>query len=378
MSFYRSNSPKPLEGLLVISLEQAVAAPTCSVKLADAGARVIKIERSTGDIARHYDEVVKGTSANFAWLNRGKESVVLDVKDAADMAIIHAMLAKADVFIQNFAPGASKRLGLDAETLMKVYPRLIVVDIFGYDQTSEFRDMRAYDMLVQAESGVCAVTGTDENRARVGVSIADIGTGMAAHAMVLEALIGRSVTGKGRHLPVAMFDVMADWMTVPLLYQTYAGQTVGRHGLEHAMIYPYAKFSCSDGDLMIAIQNRAEWQRLCEIVFERSDLIDHPDFDTNPKRSVNRRMLDEQIVPILAAMNREQAIERLKQAKIAWSRVTPVEELADHPALNRIRSILPDGQAFQLPVPAGRVELDEARIPALGEHSDKIRAEFSS
>ncbi len=376
MASNSSTHSQPLKGLLVVSLEQAVAAPTCSVKLADAGARVIKIERSTGDIARHYDEVVKGTSANFAWLNRGKESVVLDVKDEKDMEIIHAILAKADVFIQNFAPGASKRLGLDADSLMQRYPQLIVVDIFGYDQGSEFRDMRAYDMLVQAESGVCSVTGTADNPAKVGVSIADIGTGMAAHAMVLEALISRSITGKGCHLPVSMFDVMADWMTVPLLYQVYAGQDVGRHGLEHAMIYPYAKFSCSDGDLMIAIQNKAEWQRLCEIVFERPDLIAHPDYDTNPKRSSNRRQLDLEIAPIFAAMSRDQAIDRLKIAKIAWSRVTPVEELANHPAINQIRSILPDGQEFSLPIPAGRTQLAQARIPSLGEHTDKIRSEY--
>jgi crotonobetainyl-CoA:carnitine CoA-transferase CaiB-like acyl-CoA transferase len=368
---------QPLKGLLVVSLEQAVAAPTCSVKLADAGARVIKIERKEGDPARKYDEAVKGTSAYFAWLNRGKESAVLDIKTEPDMELLHKMLEKADVFIQNFAPGAAKRLGLGGEELTTKYPKLIVVDIYGYRQDSDYRDMRAYDMLVQAESGICTVTGTPDEAVKVGVSIADIGTGMVAHALVLEALIGRGITGKGKHIKVPMFDCMADWMSVPLLYQDYLDHETTRNGLSHAVIYPYTKIACKDGDLVIAIQNHAEWIRLCKGVLERPDLPTNPLFETNPKRSENRRALDEEINPIFASWTREEAIERLIEHKIAWSRVTKLEELPNHPALKRSESILPNGDTFSLPLPPGRDRLDYKKIPPLGAHTESIRGEFS-
>ncbi|MCV6546880.1 MAG: CoA transferase [Cohaesibacter sp.] len=368
---------QPLKGLLVVSLEQAVAAPTCSVKLADAGARVIKIERAEGDPARKYDEAVKGISAYFAWLNRGKESAVLDIKTEADMALLHKILKKADVFIQNFAPGAAERLGLGGAHLTKHYPKLIVVDIYGYRQDSDYRDMRAYDMLVQAESGICTVTGTTEEAVKVGISIADIGTGMVAHALVLEALIGRGITGKGKHIKVPMFDCMADWMSVPLLYQDYLQQETTRNGLSHAVIYPYTKIACQDGELVIAIQNHAEWLRLCDGVLERPDLPKNPLFETNPKRSENRKALDEQINPIFANWTREEAIQRLIEQKIAWSRVTKLQDLPTHPALKRATSILPNGETFQLPLPAGRERLDYQKIPPLGAHTQEIREEFS-
>ncbi|SNZ07227.1 CaiB/BaiF CoA transferase family protein [Cohaesibacter gelatinilyticus] len=372
-----SRHDQPLTGLLVVSLEQAVAAPTCSVKLADAGARVIKIEREEGDPARKYDEAVKGTSAYFAWLNRGKESAVLDIKTEPDMELLHKMLERADVFIQNFAPGATKRLGLGGEELTARYPKLIVVDIYGYGQDSAYRDMRAYDMLVQAESGICTVTGTPDEAVKVGVSIADIGTGMVAHALVLEALIGRGITGKGKHIKVAMFDCMADWMSVPLLYQDYLDHETTRNGLSHAVIYPYTKIACKDGDLVIAIQNHSEWLRLCEGVLERPDLPTNPLFETNPRRSENRLTLDEEINPIFAGWTRKEAIERLIKHKIAWSRVTKLEELPGHPALKRGESILPNDKAFSLPLPPGRERLDYKKIPALGAHTEAVRLEFS-
>ena len=212
----------PLSGLLVVAIEQAVAAPLCTMRLADGGARVIKIERSEGETARHYDKAVKGMSAYFTWLNRGKESAVLDLKNTDDLALVHRMVAQADVFIQNMAPGATARLDLDAAKLVERHPRLIVVDIVGYGQTTPYRDMRAYDMLVQAESGLCAVTGTDDTPSKVGVSAADIATGMNAHAAILEALIAREKTGRGQAIEIAMFDGMADWMTVPLLHLEHA------------------------------------------------------------------------------------------------------------------------------------------------------------
>lgn len=377
---HQKHEPKhdrPLEGLLVVSLEQAVAAPVCSVKLADAGARVIKVERKDGDPARRYDGAAKGSSAYFAWLNRGKESAILDIKNDEDKALLRKILAKADVFIQNFAPGALERLGLGAQELLAEFPRLIVVDIFGYGQNTDYKDMRAYDMLVQAESGICSVTGTPEEAVKVGVSIADIGTGMVAHALVLEALIARSITGKGKHIPVAMFDCMADWMSVPLLYQDYLGEGTTRNGLAHAVIYPYTKLSCKDGDLIIAIQNQAEWQRLCEDVLGLPDLVAHPLFATNQQRSDNRLELDKHIKPLFANWSKEQAIERLIQYKIAWARVTEIADLPNHPALHRAQSILPNGQTIDLPLPPGRVDLDYKAIPELGEHSDEIRKEFA-
>lgn len=242
-----SDPTRPLEGLLVVSIEQAVAAPLCTVRLADAGARVIKIERPEGETARHYDTAVGGMSAYFVWLNRGKMSAALDLKSEADLALLQRMVAKADVLVQNLAPGAIDRLGLSAEVIAAKYPRLIALSIVGYGQDTDYAAMRAYDMLVQAESGLCAVTGTPDTPSKVGVSAADIATGMNAHAAILEALISRQTTGLGRVIEIAMFDGMADWMAVPLLHYEHAGRETGRYGLAHASIYPYRPYVCGDG-----------------------------------------------------------------------------------------------------------------------------------
>jgi len=244
-------SDLPLSGLLVVALEQAVAAPLCTVRLADAGARVIKIERAGGETARGYDSAVQGSSAYFTWLNRGKESAVLDLK-GADLGLLYAMLARADVLVQNLIPGALARLGLTPEVLATRFPRLIAVSINGYGQDTAYAPMRAYDMLVQAESGLCAVTGTPDTPSKIGVSAADIATGMTAQAAVLEALIARGKTGLGQQIEIAMFDAMADWMTVPLLHYEQAGRETLRHGLSHASIYPYRPFACADGSLIVA------------------------------------------------------------------------------------------------------------------------------
>ena len=264
---------KPLDGLLVLALEQAVAAPYCSSRLADAGARVIKIERPEGDFARGYDRAVGGLSSYFVWLNRGKESLVADVKAAGDVALLHRILARADVFIQNLAPGAAARAGFGSDVLCALHPRLITVDISGYGTGHAAADMKAYDLLVQAESGLASITGHPSGPGRVGVSVCDIACGMSAHAAVLEALIDRSITGQGSRLEVSLFDGMADWMNVPLLYYEGTGQVPARVGLAHPSICPYGAFATLDGQLvLISIQNEREWARFCETVLGEPDL----------------------------------------------------------------------------------------------------------
>ncbi|MCO5066313.1 MAG: CoA transferase [Rhizobiaceae bacterium] len=366
----------PLEGILVVSIEQAVAAPTCTLRLADAGARVIKIERAEGETARHYDKAVHGTSAYFAWLNRGKESAVLDIKDDADRQLLERMIAKADIFVQNLAPGATVRLGLGSADLIERYPRLIAVDIVGYPQDSAYRDMRAYDMLVQAESGICAVTGTPDTPVKVGVSMADVATGMNAHAAILEALIERTRTGKGASIEIAMFDAMADFMSVPLLHLDYAGKTTPRTGLAHASIYPYGSFACSDGHIVIVIQNPGEWKRLCDGVLKRPDLFDDPRFLDNPSRVQNREALGTLIADILLSMTRAEAIAALEAHALAWSNVSTVADLSTHPALRRIEIETSGGSFHGVGSPVRRA-IKGGAVPALGAHTALIRREFS-
>ncbi|HEX2552190.1 MAG TPA: CoA transferase [Microvirga sp.] len=368
----------PLNGLLVVAIEQAVAAPMCTVRLADAGARVVKIERPEGDTARHYDRAVHGVSAYFAWLNRGKESAALDLKHEGDLALVHRLLARADVFVQNLAPGATVKLGLGSADLVARHPRLIAVDIVGYGGGTAYRDMRAYDMLVQAESGICAVTGTPDTPSKVGVSIADIATGMNAHAAVLEALIARGVTGRGRAIEVAMFDGMADWMSVPLLHHTYAGRATARHGLSHASIYPYSRYACRDGDVVLAVQHQGEWARFCAGVLGSPELAADPRFADNPGRVENRDALDAVIAAVFAGFTQEEAIARLTRHGIAWARVSQVADLPAHPALRTIESPLPGDAAFRVPRPAGREDFSPGPVPALGEHTVSIRAEFAA
>jgi itaconate CoA-transferase len=367
---------QPLAGLLVISIEQAVAAPVCTLRLADAGARVIKIEREGGETARHYDRTVQGVSAYFAWLNRGKESAVLDLKADADASLLRRMAARADVLVQNLAPGAARRLGFGSEEMLELNPRLICVDIVGYGQDTGYRDMRAYDMLVQAESGICAVTGTPGTACKVGVSVADIATGMNAHAVVLEALIERQSSGRGRVIEVAMFDGMADWMSVPLLQFEQAGLETARHGLAHAAIYPYRAYACRDGELVIAIQSHREWLSLCSML-ERPELACDPRFSDNPARVRNRAALDGEIEPIFASLLTSEAIDRLNSHQIAWGRVSTVRDLSQHAALRRISVVLPDGEVAEMPRPAGRASLPLNRVPEAGAHTDLIRAEFA-
>lgn len=370
----------PLAGLLVITIEQAVAAPLCTVRLADAGARVIKIERPEGETARHYDAAVNGMSAYFVWLNRGKESAALDLKSPSDLALLHRMVAKADILVQNLAPGAIDRLGLSNAVLSEKYPRLISVGITGYGHDTAYAPMRAYDMLVQAESGICAVTGTPDTPSKIGVSAADIATGMNAHAAILEALIERAATGRGRCIEIAMFDGMADWMTVPLLHWEHEQRETGRLGLSHASIYPYRPYSCQGGEVVIvAIQSNAEWQRFCLKVLARPDLFANPDFASNALRVANRAALDGAIEPFFHGISRSEVIALLEAAQIAWGRLTEVRDLGAHPALRRIQVRLPDGSVVGLPRPAGRADMGaDISVPALGIGTEQIRAEFSA
>ncbi|QIG46945.1 CoA transferase [Nordella sp. HKS 07] len=367
---------RPLAGLLVVAIEQAVAAPLCTARLADAGARVIKIERPEGDTARHYDAAVHGMSAYFAWLNRGKESLVLDLKSAGDRHIVETMLGKADIFVQNLAPGAAERLGLGAAQLVARFPRLIAVDIVGYGRDTASGGLRAYDLLVQAESGLCSVTGSPERPAKVGVSAADICTGMNAHAAIVEALYARERNGKGAAIEMAMFDGLADWMNVPLLHHDYAGRMTERFGLAHASIYPYRPYACRDGEVVIVAQNADEWARLCRRVLARPELIDDPRFGSNTARLTHRVALDQEIAPVFAALTTSEAIERLAAAGLAWGRVSTVADLSTHPALRRIACRAPGGM-FELAAPPLHPDLTAVSVPALGEHSAAIRREFS-
>jgi itaconate CoA-transferase len=369
-------SDGPLSGLLVVALEQAVAAPICTVRLADAGARVIKIEREGGETARSYDRAVHGSSAYFVWLNRGKESAVLDLK-GADLPLLYAMLERADVLVQNLVPGGLARMGLTPAVISERFPRLIAVSINGYGQDTDYAPMRAYDLLVQAESGICSVTGTSEAPCKIGVSAADIATGMSAHAAILEALIARSQTGRGQQIEIAMFDAMADWMAVPLLHYEHAERETGRHGLSHASIYPYRPFACEDGALIVAAQNNAEWQRLCAAL-GRPELGKRPDFATNDLRVGNRRALDAELEPLFAGMTVTGAIAKMETAAIAWGRQTEVGDLGRHPALRRVKVQTDNAKLVSMPRPAGRGDaFHPGPVPALGAHTAAVRLEFN-
>lgn len=371
--------PGPLDGLLVVALEQAVAAPYCSSRLADAGARVIKIERADGDFARHYDHVANGESAYFVWINRGKESVVLDIKCAEDAALLRRMIDAADVFIQNLAPGAAARAGFDSAELRSANPRLITVDISGYGEEGPYRDMKAYDLLVQSETGLAAITGAPEQPGRVGVSVCDIACGMHAHTAVLEALLERGISGRGKGLQVSLFDSLADWMTVPLLHQQYGGAAPERVGLNHPSIAPYGAYGCRGGEqVVISIQNEREWVSLCDHVLNLPELTADDRFNGNVARVANRPELDAVIHSVFAELSRDELSLRLKEARIAFGAVNSVADLVSHPQLRRTDVPTPSGPVQLVSPPAiRRGEKDSFRpVPALGEHSEAIRAEF--
>lgn len=372
---------KPLEGLLVISLEQAVAAPYCSSRLADAGARVIKLERPEGDFARGYDHVVHGESAYFVWLNRGKESIAVDLKQPGDLALVKRMIAKADVFIQNLAPGAARRLGLGHEVLRREHPRLITCDISGYGETGPYAQMKAYDLLVQAETGLASVTGRPEGPGRVGVSVCDIACGMYAYQGVLEALLRRARTGEGAALATSLFAGMADWMTVPLLHQDYGPGAPPRVGLNHPSIAPYGVYACKGGEeVVFSIQNEREWKRLVEEVLQRPELLDDPRFAGNTARVANRAALDAIINEVFGALDREALTQRLFDAAIAYGAVNTPADLSTHPQLRRVTVATPSGpvELVAPPVAFRGEEVALGAVPALDQHGAALRKEFAA
>jgi crotonobetainyl-CoA:carnitine CoA-transferase CaiB-like acyl-CoA transferase len=362
-------------------MEQAVAAPTCSLKLADAGARVIKVERAEGDFARGYDTAAAGQSSYFVWLNRGKQSIALDIKHPDDKALLARMLAKTDVFIQNLAPGALARAGFGSAELRARHPRLITVDISGYGEEGEYARMKAYDLLVQAESGLASITGHPAGPGRVGVSVVDIACGMNAHAAVLEALIARGITGRGTGIAVSLFDAMADWMNVPLAFYEGTGRAPERVGLAHPSICPYGAFACADGALvLISIQNEREWAGFCAGVLAEPGLPQREGWRSNNERVANRAVVDAHVGRVFAGLTRQQAAAKLDAAGTAYGFVNGVAEFARHPALRRITAPTPNG-AVSLAAPAARFSeprLLDGRVPALDEHGAAIRAEFAA
>ena len=369
----------------MVSLEQAVAAPLATRKLADAGARVIKVERPGGDFARGYDRVVGGGSAYFVWLNRGKESVVLDLKEPGDAALLRRMIGAADVFVQNLAPGAAERAGLGSAALRREHPTLVTCSISGYGREGAWARMKAYDNLVQGETALQAVTGSADAPARVGISVCDIAAGMHAYGAVLEALLRRERTGEGAALEVSLFDSVADWMAVPYLHWTYGGVAPARTGLDHPSIAPYGPFRCADGHVvLLAVQNEREWRRLCETALERAELAADARFADNPSRVAHREALRAEIEAVLSRLPVEAVLERLDLAHVAYGRVNEVGDFAEHPQLRLAGVSTPDGDV-RLPAdpvlwPEDRDASGGAglpRVPSLDEHGVLVRREFS-
>lgn len=378
---------RPLEGILVVSLEQAIAAPFCTSRLADAGARVIKIERNDGkgDFARGYDKFAKGTSCQFVWVNRGKESLPLDLKDPDDQALLHRILARAHVWVQNMAPGATARSGFGSEELRQRYPQLVTCDISGYGHkkiSGPYWDMKAYDMLVQAESGLSALAGKPDCPTRCGVSVADISCGMYSHSAILEALFQAQKTGVGCAVDVSLFSSLADWMTVPLFHfeADGVGPAIG-YGLRHPSVQPYAAYKTSGDPILISIQNEREFAIFCERVLEKPELLSDARFNSNVARCEHSEALDEEIAAVFVSMERAELLGKLREHRIAYGEVNGVRGFAEHPALSRVPVQIPGGDVVEAVAPPARFDGDarELRpVPAYGEHGDAIRREFSA
>ncbi|MGQ0572685.1 MAG: CaiB/BaiF CoA transferase family protein [Pseudonocardia sp.] len=366
----------PLDGIVVVSCEQAVAAPFATRQLADLGARVIKIERPDGgDFARGYDTTVEGLSSHFVWLNRSKESLALDLK--IDVDVVFRLLERVDVFVQNFAPGAAERLGLGADALRARFPRLITCSISGYGPSGPYRDAKAYDLLIQAEAGLVAVTGTAEEPAKAGIPAADIGAGMYAFAGILAALYDRERTGAGTHLEISLFDALVEWMGYPLYYTGYGGTPPPRTGTSHAAIAPYGTFCAGDGtEVVLSIQNEREWAAFCERVLGRPEVATDPRFDTGADRVAHRSALHAEIDAVLGTLTGAELVARLSAANIAHARRREVAEVLEHPQLDgRWTSVgSPAGPLRALPPPIGfpgrPARMDP--VPALGEHTEAI------
>ena len=379
-----SQNIRPLDGITVISLEHAIAAPFCTRQLADMGARVIKIERpKVGDFARGYDERVRGMASHFVWTNRSKESLALDLKQQEAQSVLHQLLAKADVLVQNLAPGAAARMGLGFESLHEKYPQLIVCDISGYGEGGPYETKKAYDLLIQSESGFISVTGSPDAPAKAGCSISDIAAGMYAYSGILNALLLRGKTGKGSRLDVSMLESTVEWMNFPLYYAFEGAPPPPRAGAAHATIFPYGPFAVGDGtQVMLGLQNEREWRVFCEKVLLQAELADDPDFSSNTKRTANRERLTALIVQAFDALTIDQVIERLENAQIANARVNEMKDVWEHPQLaarNRWRKVnSPVGELPSILPPASNSAFTPRMdaIPALGEQTDQILREL--
>jgi itaconate CoA-transferase len=375
---------RPLEGVTVVALEHVIAGPFCTRQLADLGARIIKIERpEVGDPARAYDERVRGMSSHFVWTNRSKESITLDLKQEEARRIVHQLLTKADVLVQNLAPGAAARMGFSYDALRDTYPRLIVCDISGYGSDGPYRDKKAYDLLIQSESGLLSVTGTPETPSKAGCSIVDIASGMYAYTNILAALIQRGRTGKGCRIEVSMLESMVEWMSFPLYYAYDGAHPPVRAGASHATIYPYGPFPCGDGKVvMLGLQNEREWAVFCDKVLDQPALKTDPRFNSGPKRSQARAELYGIIAEAFSSSTAQQIVERLDAAQIGNARMNDMHEVWDHAQLRaRKRQVevqTPAGP-IQAMLPPGVPDDFEPRmdpIPAVGQHTDAILAEL--
>ena len=375
---------RPLDGITVVSLEHAIAAPFCTRQLADLGARVIKVERpGVGDFARAYDSRVNGQASHFVWTNRSKESLTLDLKQPAALAALKELLAKADVLVQNLAPGAAARMGLSFETLSQEHPQLIVCDISGYGDDGPYRDKKAYDLLIQSEAGLLSVTGTPDEPSKAGNSMADIAAGMYAYTNILAALLQRQKTGQGSHIDVSMLESLAEWMGYPLYYAFDGAAPPPRTAASHASIYPYGPFQAGDGGtVMLGLQNEREWKLFCEVVLQDAALAIDPRFDSNARRNEHRAELKAIILATFAALSTAQVVARLDDAPIANARMNSMAEVWAHPQLKaRERWQTVGSPAGDIPalLPPGRNSSFDYRmdaVPAVGQHTDAILREL--
>ena len=375
---------QPLEGITVVAVEQAVAAPLATRHLADLGARVIKIERpGVGDFARAYDTTVGGMSSHFVWLNRSKQSLTLDVKAAEARDVLSRLLTRADVFVQNLAPSAAERVSLGTGELRQKYPRLIVCNLSGYGASGPYRDKKAYDLLIQSEAGLLSITGTEEEPSKAGISVADIAGGMYAYSAILTALFMRQLTGQGTTIEVSLFEALGEWMGYPAYYTKYGGKVPARTGAAHAAIAPYGPFESGDQKrVFLGVQNEREWERFCRVVLQRRELATDPRFDSGSRRVANRRDLHVTIEEVFSRLTASEIIARLEEAQIANARMNSVQEFIEHPQLasrKRWREIdSPVGKLSALipPVDVAGVEPVMGPIPSLGQHSDLILTEI--
>ena len=378
------SATRPLDHITVVSLEQAIAAPLCTRHLADLGARVIKVERpGSGDFARDYDQRARGQASHFVWVNRSKESLALDIKQPSHLAVLRALIDRADVLVQNLAPGATARLGLDAATLRAAQPSLIVCDISGYGLDGPYRDRKAYDLLIQGEAGLISVTGTPEAPSKTGNSIADIAAGMYAYSAIMAAIIQRGKTGEGSHIDVSMLESLVEWMGYPHYYSLDGAPSPARAGASHAAIQPYGPYQTGDGGAVIlGVQNQREWERFCEVVLGQPHLAADPRFDSVAHRSDNRQALQAVILEVFADLSSEQVTQRLDDAQIANSRMNTMAEVWDHPQLQareRWTSVgSPTGPMPALWPPASQSAFEPfmGPIPQVGEHTEAILREL--